>query len=164
MKIIKIIIKNFRLLKNTEIDLEKELSLIIGKNNCGKTSVLTTLTKFLGDQSATNNFNYDDFNIDLQKDLLECIEKDVESWKARGCKGIELYIFIQYDETDNLANISSLMLDLDPDNKMVVLKMEYILDEVAILLLKDAFEKYYERFKQDKKNKLTRACLKNKHL
>ena len=156
MKIIKIIIKNFRLLKNTEIDLEKELSLIIGKNNCGKTSVLTTLTKFLGDQSATNNFNYDDFNIDLQKDLFECIEKDVESWKARGCKGIELYIFIQYDETDNLANISSLMLDLDPDNKMVVLKMEYILDEVAILLLKDAFEKYYERFKQDKKNKLTR--------
>ena len=48
------------------------------------------------------------------------------------------------------------MLDLDPDNKMVVLKVEYILDEVAILLLKDAFEKYYERFKQDKKNKLTR--------
>lgn len=67
-----------------------------------------------------------------------------------------MYIFIQYDEIDNLANISSLMLDLDPDNKMVVLKVEYILDEVAILLLKDAFEKYYERFKQDKKNKLTR--------
>ena len=156
MKITKIIINNFRLLKNTEIDLEKELSLIIGKNNCGKTSVLTALTKFLGDQSTTNNFNYNDFNIDLQKDLFECIEKDVEVWKERRCKGIELYIFIQYDETDNLANISSLMLDLDPDNKMVVLKVEYILDEVAILLLKDAFEKYYERFKQDKKNKLTR--------
>ncbi|MBO5165081.1 MAG: ATP-dependent endonuclease [Lachnospiraceae bacterium] len=156
MKITKIIINNFRLLKNTEIDLEKELSLIIGKNNCGKTSVLTALTKFLGDQSVTNNFNYNDFNIDLQKDLFECIEKDVEGWKERRCKGIELYIFIQYDEIDNLANISSLMLDLDPDNKMVVLKVEYILDEVAILLLKDAFEKYYERFKQDKKNKLTR--------
>lgn len=156
MKITKIIINNFRLLKNTEIDLEKELSLIIGKNNCGKTSVLTALIKFLGDQSATNNFNYNDFNIDLQKDLFECIEKDVEVWKERRCKGIELYIFIQYDETDNLANISSLMLDLDPDNKRVVLKVEYILDEVAILLLKDAFEKYYERFKQDKKNKLTR--------
>ena len=50
MKITKIIINNFRLLKNTEIDLEKELSLIIGKNNCGKTSVLTALAKFLGDQ------------------------------------------------------------------------------------------------------------------
>ena len=81
MKITKIIINNFRLLKNTEIDLEKELSLIIGKNNCGKTSVLTALTKFLGDQSVTNNFNYNDFNIDLQKDLFECIEKDVEVWK-----------------------------------------------------------------------------------
>ena len=43
MKITKIIINNFRLLKNTEIDLEKDLSLIIGKNNCGKTSVLSAL-------------------------------------------------------------------------------------------------------------------------
>lgn len=33
MQVIKIIINNFRLLKHTEIDLEKELSLIIGKNN-----------------------------------------------------------------------------------------------------------------------------------
>lgn len=56
MKISKMVINNFRLLKSTEIDLEKELSLIIGKNNCGKTSVLVVLTKFLGEQSTTNNF------------------------------------------------------------------------------------------------------------
>ena len=56
MKISKMVINNFRLLKSTEFDLEKELSLIIGKNNCGKTSVLAVLTKFLGEQSTTNNF------------------------------------------------------------------------------------------------------------
>lgn len=56
MKISKMVINNFRLLKSTEIDLEKELSLIIGKNNCGKTSVLAVLAKFLGEQSTTNNF------------------------------------------------------------------------------------------------------------
>ena len=78
MKITKIIINNFRLLKNTEIDLEKDLSLIIGKNNCGKTSVLSALSKFLGDQSSTVSFNYDDFNIDFQKELFNCIEKQEE--------------------------------------------------------------------------------------
>ena len=159
MKISKMVINNFRLLKSTEIDLEKELSLIIGKNNCGKTSVLTVLTKFLGEQSTTNNFNYDDFNIDFQNELFQCVDENVEKWRGRKCQGIELYVFIQYDDADNLANISSLMLDLDPDNKMVVLKLEYILDDTGVLTLKESFEKYYERFKNDKKNKLSkREC------
>ena len=93
MKITKMVINNFRLLKSTEIDLEKELSLIIGKNNCGKTSILTVLTKFLGEQSSTNNFNYDDFNIDFQKELFQCVDKNVGTWQGRTCQGIELYIF-----------------------------------------------------------------------
>ena len=37
MKIKQIEIKNYRLLKDFAIDLEDELSLVIGKNNCGKT-------------------------------------------------------------------------------------------------------------------------------
>lgn len=51
MKITKVIINNFRLLRNIEIDLEENLSLIIGKNNCGKTSVLFALSKFLENRS-----------------------------------------------------------------------------------------------------------------
>ena len=47
MKREKIKIKNFRSLKNFSIDLEDELSLIVGKNNVGKTSVIEILNKFL---------------------------------------------------------------------------------------------------------------------
>lgn len=64
MKITKIDIQNFRLLKNFSIDLEEELSLVIGKNNTGKTSLLTVLDKFLND---TKSFSYNDFNIDFKK-------------------------------------------------------------------------------------------------
>lgn len=46
MKIIKIEVENFRLLKNFSMDLEKDLSLVIGKNNTGKTSILSVLDKF----------------------------------------------------------------------------------------------------------------------
>lgn len=48
MRITKIGIKNFRLLKDVNVDLEEDISLILGKNNCGKTSLLLILDKFLG--------------------------------------------------------------------------------------------------------------------
>ena len=38
-----IVVENFRLLKNFKSELKEDLSLIIGKNNCGKTSVLVIL-------------------------------------------------------------------------------------------------------------------------
>ena len=60
MKIYKIQIENFRLLKNFSIDIEDELSLIIGKNNSGKTSILSALDKFLN-RSESNKFHFDDF-------------------------------------------------------------------------------------------------------
>lgn len=39
MKIKKLQINNYRMLKDFNFDLEDELSLVIGKNNCGKTSM-----------------------------------------------------------------------------------------------------------------------------
>lgn len=163
MKITKIIINNFRLLKNIEIDLEQDLSLIIGKNNCGKTSVLAVLSKFLGEQSTTNGFNYDDFNIDFQNTLYKYVESG-EDWISEKIQGIELYIFIQYDNADSLANISSLMLDLDPENKTVILKTEYVLDDSSFILLRAAFVEYFDRFKNDKYNKLTKKECYNKFM
>jgi predicted ATP-dependent endonuclease of OLD family len=41
MKIKKIEVENFRLLKTFSIDLENELFLLSGKNNTGKTSILS---------------------------------------------------------------------------------------------------------------------------
>jgi predicted ATP-dependent endonuclease of OLD family len=64
MKIKKIYIENFRILENFTIDLEDEISLIIGKNNSGKTSILTILDKFLN-QPDSNRFNVEDFNLNF---------------------------------------------------------------------------------------------------
>ena len=129
MKVKKIHIENYRMLKRIDIDLEENLSLIIGKNNCGKTSFLSILNKFIGSQSSTNNFTYNDFNSDFQDSLFDAINDDQPSWEKLNIKGIELYLFIEYDETDNLSNIQPLMLDLDPDNNIVILKFEYTISE-----------------------------------
>lgn len=122
MKVKKIHIENYRMLKRIDIDLEENLSLIIGKNNCGKTSFLSILNKFIGSQSSTNNFTYNDFNSDFQDSLFDAINDDQLSWEKLNIKGIELYLFIEYDETDNLSNIQPLMLDLDPDNNIVIME------------------------------------------
>ena len=51
MKISKIKVNNYRLLKSFELEVEEKLSLIIGKNNTGKTSLFSVLSKFLNPSS-----------------------------------------------------------------------------------------------------------------
>ncbi len=113
------------------MDVENELTLIIGKNNTGKTSILSILDKFLS-QAGGHNFSGDDFNIELKKRLREMmdepqIEED-EFPNKQNTIGIALRIFIEYDENDNLSNIKYVMTDLDPDNRYVVLSFEYSLN------------------------------------
>jgi predicted ATP-dependent endonuclease of OLD family len=128
MKITKIKVKNFRLLKNFELDLEENLSLVIGKNNCGKTSLLYILNNFIGNQS----FSFDDFNSDFKDEL----KTKVESGDDNGYFAISLKLFIEYDDTDDLSNIgNSVIMDLDPDNKTVVLAFEYKLDDFNKLVI-----------------------------
>ena len=131
MKITKIKVKNFRLLKEFELDLEESLSLVIGKNNCGKTSLLFILNKFIGSQYTSNDFSFDDFNSELKDELKSKVETNNDT----GYFGISLKLFIEYSDTDDLSNIgNSVIMDLDPDNKIVVLAFEYKLDDFQKLV------------------------------
>ncbi len=124
MKIFKIEIDNFRLLRDFSMDLENELSLVIGKNNTGKTSILVVLEKFLN-QSDRNKFLFDDFNIEYKKILKDTIESDFMLLEENyGTSGIKLKIFIEYNGHDNLSNVSRVMMDLDPGNNIIVLGFE----------------------------------------
>ncbi len=110
MKIFKIQIENFRLLRNFSMDLENELSLIIGKNNTGKTSILFILEKFLN-QPDKNKFSFDDFNIELKKELKTLIESpDLVPEDDFFFSGIKLKIFIEYNKHDNLSNVSRVIM------------------------------------------------------
>ncbi len=149
MIIQKIKIENYRLLKNFSIDLEKELSLVLGKNNTGKTSLLSVLDKFLN-TSDRNKFSFDDFNLDFKNILRLLINSEV-SEELYVPKGINLKLFIEYDESDNLENVSKVMMDLDPDNNFIVLSFAYTLDFYFLTKLKSAFIE----FKQKEESKKT---------
>lgn len=153
MKITKIDIENFRLLKDFSIDLEKDLSLVIGKNNTGKTSLLSILDKFLNEKIK---FKYDDFNISFKAQFEASImSKELDSSFPN--KGIKLKIFIQYDESDDLSNVSRILMDLDPDKNMIVLGFEYTIDETDFINLRRDYSHFTisENMKSRKNEKYT---------
>ena len=150
MRLAKIKVNNYRILKEFELDLELDLSLVIGKNNSGKTSLLSVLDKFVRGQVSPSNFYYDDFNLEFKELLFKNVEDGGKQWGDVHPKGIELYLFIEYAEEDNLSQIKPLFFDLDPDNNIAILKFEYTLDAGRMMSLIDAFSTYYDRFKDDK--------------
>jgi len=136
MKIKKVQVKNYRLLKDFSLDLENELSLVIGKNNCGKTSLLLVLNKFLN----SGKFKPDDFNIDYKKKLSEFIINTLPSEDNYITNGIYLKLFIEYNECDDLSNINELMMDLDEENNQIILHFEYVLTYEKLLKMKSDFD------------------------
>ncbi|KWB45477.1 ATP-dependent endonuclease [Burkholderia ubonensis] len=59
MKIKTIKIKNFRLLHDISLQLEDETTVVVGRNNCGKTSLSDIIRKFLSERST---FEIEDFS------------------------------------------------------------------------------------------------------
>lgn len=153
MKIFKIEVENYRLLKDFSMDLEKELSLVIGKNNTGKTSILSVLDKFLGHSERTK-FTFDDFNIDFKKCLKERIEaaETITEDDYKGI-GIRLRLFIEYTETDNLSNVSRVMMDLDPDNNVIVLGFDCTLEYNGYTRLRNDYRAFEANEKQKEQEK-----------
>lgn len=148
MKIVNAYIENYRLLQKFNLDLEDKLSLIIGKNNCGKTSLLSVLEKFLSSDASQTEFAFDDFNIEFQQQIKAIVEAD-DLQELSDTFGIVLKLYIQYEENDDLSNISQLMLDLDPDVNKIILSFEYSLSPEKFMLLRSDYAVFRASLKPD---------------
>lgn len=128
MYISRIKIRNFRLLRDTVLNLEddkrKDLSLLIGRNNSGKTSFITLFDKFY----RNLKFTYDDFSLYLRKDILAISEAtDISSL------AIQMILEIKYTNEDNLEHLSDFILDLDPAINTVKILFECAIDKKKLL-------------------------------
>jgi predicted ATP-dependent endonuclease of OLD family len=140
MKIEKIVIKNYRLLKDFKIDLENNISLVIGKNNTAKTSFLLLLNKFLNDNKR---FSFDDFNIEIQEEIGKVIDKTNDD---SDYFYLTLKLYISYNHCDSLENMSNLILNLSPDENILVLSFEYYIDKENIEKAQNDFEEFKTKF------------------
>ena len=143
MIISKIKVQNFRLLQNSVLDLEnqedKDLSILIGRNNSGKTSFIILFDKFI---KKSSSFNFDDFPISIRKSIFEISEDtDVQNISIR------LIVEITYSDKDNLENLSDFILDLNPDENKVKILFECGINKNKLLNeIKNVKKKSRKRF------------------
>lgn len=141
MKIKEIKVENFRLLKEFQLELEDDLSLLIGKNNVGKTSLLVVLDKFLN-YGETKKSQYNDFNLDFRTELKELIENEKLERKDYKELGIRLRLLIEYNDKDDLEYISPILMDLDVANNFLGLGFDYTLSYDMYLNLREAYQTF----------------------
>ena len=109
-------VKNFRLLANVELVFEEETTVIVGRNNSGKTSLSEVIRRFLIDTSPS--FQIEDFSIssyDQFCDALQAKNNRRENDEIRALlPSIELRIYFQYDPAQpELGPLSNFVIDLD---------------------------------------------------
>lgn len=144
MRVVSATVNGFRLLNDALVTFEDSSTIIVGRNNSGKTSFVEVFYKFLGTEKDL--FSIDDFTLSH----LACLSEAGELWKraveARTAKkdksdierleiealdklpSISLEVEFSYEESDSLAPISKLILDLDPDRHDAVLICDYSLE------------------------------------
>ena len=67
-------IENFRLLRDVALGLEERTTLIVGRNNSGKTSIAELFRRLLSDKSPA--FRLEDFSLDCARNCAAGVPDD----------------------------------------------------------------------------------------
>ncbi|TLP60437.1 DUF2813 domain-containing protein [Parasedimentitalea maritima] len=124
MHIEQVHIENFRLLKKSTLDLRTSTTLLVGKNNTGKTSFAVLLEKFL----TKADFHFDDFSLSVRDSLLS-----IETGTNVDELSIRLLLKIKYDEKDDISVLSNFMLDLDDTRRHTNVLLECEIDREKLV-------------------------------
>ncbi len=150
MKLKKILIKNFRKLKNNiELDIIHE-TLIVGKNNTGKTSLSELMQKFL---TVNRVFKFEDFSSSSVK--IENINGIIDKFCAMGddideenlkklFPSITLEIYIEVENDDKLYKIKPLIYEFE-NNKELIISLKYECDSCKKII--DEYKEYNQKLK-----------------
>ena len=118
MQIKQVEIENFRLLRNVAVGLENRTTLIVGRNNSGKTSIAELFRRLLGEKSPS--FRIEDFSLGCYESFWTAFEAfqagtsltDVATFLPT----IKVTIDITYDVNAlDLGPLSDCIVDLDPN-------------------------------------------------
>ncbi|URJ48511.3 ATP-dependent nuclease [Paenibacillus polymyxa] len=136
-------VKNYRLLKNitgdNNVHIDMNTTLIVGKNNSGKTSFTHVFERFLKDRK----FEWEDFSSECHNNFRSVFQnyllaKEDEKKKEdffQTCvddlPSIELILTVEYTDQDNWSNIKPLLTTLDESNSLKI-SFKYGLEQINI--------------------------------
>lgn len=118
MRIKGVEIENFRLLRDVAVGLEERTTLIVGRNNSGKTSIAELFRRLLGEKAPS--FRMEDFSLGCH----ECFWTAFEAFRTEASEpdviallpSIKVTIDITYDvNAPDLGPLSDCIVDLDPN-------------------------------------------------
>ena len=165
MKIKNIKINNFRKLhKDVSIDVDLE-TLIVGKNNTGKTSIFEAFDKFLstGKDFKIEDFNYKVITKEVINSIIQLYRSICRNKKKLGNKkltkqdiefieslfpSISMDILIEIQDSDNLANIKGLLYEFD-NNDEIIIKLKYKFSNIIKCI--EEFGEYNYKIAEDNK-------------
>lgn len=121
---------NYRLLLDTDIHLDNSLTLIVGKNNAGKTSFLTIMQRIL---SGKKDLEFADYPLirrnKLYEIIWEAVKKKISIDEAKyKLPKPALQFDIDYSneaEDEYLGSLTPFIIDLDINNNIARIMVEY---------------------------------------
>lgn len=109
--------------EGTEINVAKNTTLIIGKNNSGKTTIIEAL-----DTLVNGKFTGSDFNFFYLKKLFEGYENENTNKQFPEIE-FKLIINLEKNKNDDITNLVPLMTLEDLDDTEIELKIKIVLEE-----------------------------------
>ncbi|RMW80975.1 ATP-dependent nuclease [Aggregatibacter aphrophilus] len=134
-------IKNFRLLSDVKLALENKTTVIVGRNNSGKTSLTEVIRRFLGNDSPS--FQLEDFSTECYEKFLKLFEKKLADDKRmeesldnsseiefrNSLPAIELCLTIEYDKNlPDFGTLSPFIIDLNENCTQTHIIIKYELE------------------------------------
>lgn len=144
MKITNIEIKNFRKSKNNCRLFINQQTIIVGKNNTSKTSVIEAISKFLTSNSI---FKIGDFNYkSIKKEVINNLYSTYKGGHEVEFPSIEMTIELEILPDDNLSLIKDLIYEFD-NNEKILLKCIYSIEKIDKIF--NEFENYNNKFEKE---------------
>jgi putative ATP-dependent endonuclease of the OLD family len=130
MRIERAVIKNFRLLENVDITFEPVSTVIVGRNNSGKTSLTEVFDRLIGDKAG--QFKLEDFSSSALQKFLDA--KKLQDGGTRSdtvlveLPVISVELTVRYDRKEaDFGPLSDFIIDLDTDCMQIPMHRGHLL-------------------------------------
>lgn len=176
MFIIKIRIQNFRQLKDVELELQKNTTILAGPNNSGKTSFILILKRLLEEKSFS--FSEDDLNAydkciwsnkiyDVLKSIYEDIQLKTDEDRIKELADklfpiegsleenvilpeMQINLQVNYSDDDDISNFADFIMDLDDSQSSFYFIYKIILNKEHFKKeIKENWDKIYSRLQKN---------------
>ena len=159
MYLSKLHIENFRLLKNVDVTFDRDLTLFVGKNNTGKTSVMEILSFLASDKK---NLDIDDYPLTARNELYGAI---TDYWHNQDLLNYQRSVPIPkftlvFDYSDgNIGNLDAFVIDLEESVTVAIAEVTFDVPLGIGDLLQNLKSQFEAILPEDADDKQKKKCL-----